>query len=198
MLTCCCSKAETLSFTSSSPRSRWPGGQSGSFHEDGDYLGNGDLDEIIVDFDDRIDDGDRWWQLLECLQFSSPQLRATLFVEPEEKKFSSSLIFTMVFISTLRYFGTAPALWLCWTTLEAAEFLPVNSFRVTCKSFLSSPPLKCQTFIFSCTKSLGGPVVSIVDSIAWSVSSPRVGGQIASSRAVSSPKPLLLLSGWQP
>ena len=46
-----------------------------------------------------------------------------------------------------------------------------------------------QTFIFSCTKSLGPPsVVSMVELMASRlVSSPRVGGQMASSRAVSSP-----------
>ena len=42
--------------------------------------------------------------------------------------------------------------------------------------------------MFSCTKSLEPPsVVSMVELIAMLVSSPRVGGQIASSRAVSSP-----------
>ena len=42
--------------------------------------------------------------------------------------------------------------------------------------------------MFSCTKSLEPPsVVSMVELIPMLVSSPRVGGQIASSRAVSSP-----------
>ena len=44
------------------------------------------------------------------------------------------------------------------------------------------------TFMFSCTKSLGTvAVVSNVELMPKLVSSPRVGGQIANSRAVSSP-----------
>ena len=45
-----------------------------------------------------------------------------------------------------------------------------------------------KTFMFSCTKSLGTvAVVSNVELMPKLVSSPRVGGQIANSRAVSSP-----------
>ena len=38
--TCCCSIAETLSFTSSSLSCRCPGGQSGSFHHHGNIDGH--------------------------------------------------------------------------------------------------------------------------------------------------------------
>ena len=105
---------------------------------------------------------------------------------------------------TLRYLGTAPALWFGTATLDAADDLPVNSFLVTFAStfnfnhfyvnhtqhlqstvFEENLPL---TFMFSCTKSLGTvAVVSNVELMPKLVSSPRVGGQIANSRAVSSP-----------
>ena len=100
--------------------------------------------------------------------------------------------------------GTAPALWFGTATLDAADDLPVNSFLVTFSStfnfnhfyvnhtqhlqytvFEENLPL---TFMFSCTKSLGTvAVVSNVELMPKLVSSPRVGGQIANSRAVSSP-----------
>ena len=89
---------------------------------------------------------------------------------------------------TLRYLGTAPALCLgTWLTVLAAEVRPVTSFLGTwqgvfsCSYSTSHCSYSKSTFIFSCTKFLYSSSSSLEESKVSFVSSPRVGGCMASN-----------------